>query len=127
MDWMDRIFSLYQWLLQPQTIRKEELCSALSDAMKNNATLFKNMFGTISINKLSQNIQKGEMIFNEAIIHLAFAIWQQRRLVFIGISFLFVLWYFVVVISHTLLFKLCLRIIFRFAWFKIDLHGVRSN
>jgi hypothetical protein len=83
---IDSIFALYQWFLEPtQKIREEEIHSKLSDAMKNNVSLFKNMFGTISINKLAENIKKGgEMISDESVIHLAFAIWQQRTFILIG-------------------------------------------
>jgi hypothetical protein len=58
--------------------------SKLSDAMKNNVPLFKNTFGIISINKLAESIKKGEMISHESVIHLAFAIWQQRTFILIG-------------------------------------------
>lgn len=76
--------SLYLWLLGWSDSKEEEMRQALADSIRSNIILFKNVYGTVSFNKIAQHILKKESFRDVSVMHFAFSIWQKKKIIFIG-------------------------------------------
>jgi hypothetical protein len=72
------------WFLGWNESKEEELRQTLAESIRNNVPLFKNVYGTVSVSKMTQHIAKREPFRDVSALHLAFSIWQKRTIIFIG-------------------------------------------